>query len=446
MIELNQKKHSRVLFWSLLVLLLGLCIVRYALQVNFPRVVLLGIIVAMAVVGDRDEIMAVCICCIPLNTSLHYGYALIACIVIYGLKFGSSVRFHLSAVLIVAMVLWELLHCLTGGFSIVTLVGNCVPLLLLALALSTDAGEYDYALIVRALAVSIAAMCVLLLGKLAYSTDFDFLAVFANLQRLGLDSEEAKEGIMVMGGGQNPNSLGVMCVLGMTGLMQLRMAGRGKLGDMVLVVFLLVFGVLTSSRTYLACLALMGVLLLFSQKGSLSQKLKFLGAVVAVVLLAIGVIYLIFPTLIEFYFSRFQVEDVTTGRLDLMVAYHEFVVSNPVVMFFGIGLHNFYEKVLEVYRVAAYVPHNGIQELIVAWGLPGLLMFVALWTAMILCSKKCCKKQGIINYIPLLVILLKAQAGQMLDSPYTMLAFSFAYLSMCADLTATDPQALDETI
>ena len=61
---------------------------------------------------------------------------------------------------------------------------------------------------------------------------------------------------------------------------------------------------------------------------------------------------------------------------------------------------------------------------------------------MIAMSKKHCKHQSLINYIPLIIILVKGMAGQMLNSPYTMLAFSYAYLSMCADLSPRDEQRI----
>lgn len=441
MIQLNPKKHSRVMFWTLLSILLGLCIVRYALQVSFPRVILLGMVILIAALGDRDEIVAVCICCIPLHTSLHYAYAVLISVVIYIVKFSENMKMNSLVMVFAAMLVWELMHCFGQPFSIPAFISDCVPLLLLlALLLCCNADQFDYAFIVRALVVSVAAMCTLLLCKVVYLAKFDLVAAFANLQRLGLDSEETKENLAVLGGDMNPNTLGIMCVLAMTGLLQLRQAGQKKMADLVMVIVLLIFGVLTSSRTYLVCLALMGVLLLFSQTGSISRKLKFVGAVVLVILLALGLLYLLFPALLEYYLGRFQVQDLTTGRMDLLAAYHEFIVSDPKVMFFGIGLQNFYTKVLDIYRVAAVVPHNAIQELIIAWGIPGLIMFLVLWLGMILCSRRCNKNQRLINYIPFLVILLKAQAGQMLDSPYTMLAFSYAYLSMCANLKVPEQQ------
>lgn len=442
--QLENEKHSRIRFWILLALLLGLCIVRYAFRVNLPRVVLLAVAITIAIVGNRDEIIAMCICCIPLHESIDFFYTIVLCVGIYAVRFPRHVRIGASIVPILLIFVWELLHCLGEKFSVVELVSNLTPFLPLLLLLCTDCDEHDYDYIVRALAVATAAISLALLVKVIYAADFNLLMAFANLQRLGVDTEETKKGTEILGSQINPNSLGVICVLAMTGLMQLRQAGRKKWSDMPMVLFLLVFGTLTSSRTYLACLAMMAVLLLISQKGSLAHKLKFLGAILIVTAIALAVLYLIFPTLMGYYAGRFQEKDLTTGRLDLMVKYHDFIMSNPKVMFFGVGLQDFLKKVLVIFRVAVHVPHNGIQEVIVAWGLPGLLLFVALWGAMILRSRKCCKKQGLINYIPLLVILLKAQAGQMLDSPYTMLAFSFAYLSMCANLITPEPEALEE--
>lgn len=438
--QINQKKHSRAIFYGLLALLLGLCFIRYALQVNFPRSILLVLAVLIALLGDRDEIIAMCICCIPLHTSFHYVYALLFCIVIYVVKFGRSIRLNLTIVPVLLMILWELPHCFGLQFSPVTFVSDFIPLLLLAVIMCSDIRGLDYGLIVRAMAVSVAAMCILLIGKLAYVANFNLVAVVAGLQRLGLDAEETQNLLTVSGGEQNPNTLGIMCVLAISGLMQLRMAGKGTKSDVLLVIFLLVFGTLTSSRTYLACLAVMALLLLFSQKGNLTRKFRFLAILVAVVLLAVVLLCLIFPELMAYYFSRFQVEDVTTGRIGLMARYHDFIVSDPKIMFFGIGLHEFYARILEVYRVASHVPHNGIQELVLAWGIPGLLLFLALWLAMTFRSRNFCRRQRLLNYIPMLILLAKIQAGQMLTSAYTMLAFSYAYLSMAQDFS-TDASA-----
>lgn len=437
MMDIERKVKQHKLFYVLLALLLGLCFVRYTFQIAIPHGVLLAAAVLLTLCADHDELMAFFCSCIPLHTSFEYAYAVLAGVFVYVIKYRDKLRFNLGAIPIVLMVVWETIHCFGQDFAIVEFAARCVPLLLLLVLLCSGDMKFHFSLIMRVFAISIAVMCCSLIGKLMYLSNFNLLVVFANLQRLGMDSAES--GLAVAGAEMNPNTLGIICVLGMTGLMQLRYAGQGKRSDIVLIVILMAFGIMTSSRTYLVCLALMGVLLLFSQEGSAKKKMQFLLGAFVVICLALLLMYLIAPTLLEYYSSRFREKDLTTGRLGLMGDYHAFIISSPKILFYGLGVNELTSKLMDVYQVTTHTPHNSIQELILAWGLPGMALFVALWGVMIWKSRQVCRKQGLINYIPLIILLVKAQAGQMLNSDYTMMSFSLAYLSMCANLK---PEAL----
>lgn len=426
----TQRSHRR--FYWLLALLLGLISLRYSLQIDIPPVLFLTIILSMTALGDLNEIACACICCIALHESIDLFYALGFCIVVIAVKYPKEIRLNPSIIPIFLMIVWELLHCFRADFSLRTFIVNCIPLLVLAVFMCLDVRKVDYSFVSRTFAIALAVICLSLLLKLIYLSDFNLLKAFAGLQRLGNDASE----VSLDGKGTiHPNALGILCVLATTGLMQLRMASIGYSEDMVLAIFLMVFGALTASRTYLVCLVLMLVLLLFSQRGSLNAKFRYLAGVCVLVSVALILLYLIFPDLMEYYISRFRETDITTGRDDLMVNYGQFISTNPKVLFFGIGLNHYGDDLISVYKVAGNVPHNGIQELVIAWGLEGLILFVCLWGTMIWRSRYFCKKQKLINYIPLIIILIKSQAGQMLDSSYTMLTFSYAYISMCQDFT-----------
>lgn len=423
-------QHGHRRFYYLLTLLLGLISLRYALQIDVPPVLFLVIIICMALVSDLNELVGILICCIALHESIDLFYALAFCIIIFVVKFSKEIWLNPSVIPIFAMVIWELLHCFRADFSLMTYICNCIPLLILAIFMCIDVRKIDYCFIGRAFAIALAVICMSLLLKLLYLSDFNILKTFAGLQRLGHDASE----VSLDGKGSiQTNTLGILCVLATTWLMQLRMAGCGSSRDVILAVLLVIFGALTASRTYLVCLALMLILLLFSQRGSMEKKLRFLGGMVLLVLVAIVLLYLVFPDLMEYYISRFKVTDITTGRDVLMMKYGEFILTNPKVMFFGLGLNHFGDDLMTVYKVASHVPHNGIQELIIAWGLPGLVLFICLWGVMIWRSRIFCGRQKLLNYIPLIIILVKCQAGQMLNSSYTMLTFSYAYLSMAHD-------------
>lgn len=444
MIYINKARSGRTGFFVLLFTLLACCVVRYTLQIDIPQMLLLGIAVGIAVIGDRDEIMAMCACSIPLYTSFEYGHAVLICSVIYALKYGRRLRFNQAVLPLFAIVLWETLHCFGGSFEIVQYVGRFVPLLLLMVLLSSGNEDFDYPFIMRAFAVSTVAMALSVFGKVLFAADFDVMNALAGMQRLGTQTEELSSLLEVTGAEMNPNSLGVICVLAMTGLFQVRHAGSKRRFDVALMVVLLLFGAMTASRTFLVCLGLMGVLLLFSQAGGLGRKFQFLAAIVVLLLVAAFLLNLIAPALLQYFIGRFTVKDITTGRVGLMEAYGELIVSNLRVLLYGLGAHNFGSKAMAACETALNVPHNAIQELIIAWGIPGAVMLLAVFWVMYRRSREQCRKQGLINYIPLIILLVKAQAGQLITSEYSMLLLSICYLSMCANLTPEAVAAPEE--
>ena len=430
----RQTPHKHKLFYCLLFIFFALCFARYAMQIGFPRVILLALIVMMACLGNDQEIIAICICCIPLNTTFHFFYGLLVCMIVFVVKYHSLIYINWGVIPFFLMITWELLHCFTLDFSIISFGSDFLPFLLLMLIMCIRKKDIDYCFITRALAICIAFMCILLVGRVLYASGFNLTTAMTGLRRLGMDTEEAQTMLTVEGGQQNPNSLGIMCVLGVTGLMQLLTTGRGKQQDLFLILLLIFLGALTSSRTYLFCLLIMGILLYFSQEGSLWRKFKYFLLGCVTVVAVITLLYLILPELLESYIQRFLVADITSSRSLLLRLYHELITSDMRILLWGIGRHNYSYLLKEQYRIAENVPHNAIQEIIIAWGLPGIAMFVLLGIAMIQRSKRSCKKQRLLNYIPIIIILAKSMVGQLLTSDYTILALSYAYLSMCEDL------------
>lgn len=435
MIENRKNKHNHLRFYYLLVLLCGLCFVRYALQVNFPKNFFLLIVALIAALGNHDEIIAMMMCCIPLHTSLHYFYALLICLAFFLLKYHREIRINTSLIPLLLMALWELFHCFGKPFSLMAFVMDFLPLIVLTVLMFDKSKTIDYPFICRALSLCIIFMCILLLGKLLYIARFNVVKAIASLWRLGADTVEAKEALKIEGGQQNPNTLGILCVLGVSGLLLLRGMGVGNKKDIVQIVFLLVFGALTSSRTYLACLSIMAVLFWFSQKGGVDKRIKLLLQLLLLSAVALLVLYLFFPTILEYYFNRLVNRDKYLSRSDLMTIYHHFIVENKRILFYGIGLQNYYSDLINVYRVATTVPHNAIQEMVIAWGIPSIVLFILLGISMVLRSRYFNKNQRLINYIPILIILAKSMVGQLLDSPYTLLALSYGYLSMRQEIT-----------
>lgn len=423
-------------FYILLSLLLGCCFADYVFALHLPQLVFLAVAFAIAATGDSDEIAALCICCVPLHTYVEFAFIVLFGILCHAVKSAGSIRIRRCILPVGLMILWELLHCFMPGLNVMQLGGHFVLWLLLAVFMCSDGHAFDYRFIIQAFVITTAVMCCMLLCRLLYSAGWSLSWMMLNLQRLGMSEEFGVSKV-------NPNSLGIMCIFGVCGLLQMRYAGRKVPLDVAFTIALLLFGVMTASKTFLICLLFMAFLFVLAMKGSARQKLRFAACVVAVGLVVLAISYIVMPDLLKYYISRFFEKDFTTGRIDTMGEYHRFLLANWDVLLCGIGLQGFSERVLQMCPQAVFVPHNGLQELILAWGIPGIALFVALWLAMSHQSRKQCRRQSLINYIPLLVLLLKTMAGQMLNSSYTMLMFSFVYLSMCADLSGEPaPQPL----
>lgn len=436
--RLNPEKKSHKRFGWLLGLLIFLIMVRYALQIDIPRVVFLGIIGLIALLGDRDEIVAMCMCCIPMHESIDFFYALVICGVVYVFKYHKQLRVGVSVPLVLLIVVWELLHCLETSFDVVTFLASVIPFIVLAILMASDAENRDYPFIVRTFAWATLGIIIVLFVRVLYFADFNIPNAIAGLQRLGSDRHSNIENVTVKGGQVNPNTLGIITVLASTGLMQLRSMKVGKKIDMVLMCTMLIFAALSTSRTYLACLVLMILLLIFSEKGGIKRKLRLIAVLCVAITAAVLAFAVIFPESYAYFISRFLVSDITTGRDDLMMLYNRFIVENPKVMLFGIGMQDYGNRLLNVFRVAGNLPHNSIQEMIIAWGIPGLLLFGVLIFCMFRSSCYRNRNQSLLNWIPLIIILFKSLAGQMITSAYTMLALSYAYLSLCTDMTPKD--------
>lgn len=420
------KKDTHLRFYVLLTALILLLFLRYALQIDIPRIVLTLTIAITAFLGTRNEILAIAMCCIPLHEAVDVFYSVVACAAAYVVKNPKRIHIGPSVILLFGMVVWELLHSFSSGFSIMGFLVKIIPLIFVYVILYVDISDIDYGFAARIMAVIVVVMCITLLGNLYVNSNYNLAEAISGLRRLGIVSEEE----ILIGGAINPNALGIISVLGLTSLFQLRIVGENKKSDMVLMIVLLIFGVLTSSRTFLVCLLLMAVLLILGQKGTLAKKMQFIIALLLISVMVLILLNRIFPDLMEYYIGRFSMDDITTGRLDLMQVYHKFITENPRVMFFGIGLQDYSDQLKEMYRIASNIPHNSIQEIIIAWGIPGLMMVIALIAAMIMKSRKYCPRHTLLNGIPLLIILAKSMAGQLLTSPYTILTLAFAYLSL----------------
>ena len=208
------------------------------------------------------------------------------------------------------------------------------------------------------------------------------------------------------------------------------LAKRQKKLDYVLLALLTVFGVMTMSRTFLLCFAVILMTFVFSSNGSLRVKIRRATIVVLFIIVLLLVVYWFMPFILESFLARFQEDDISNGRIGLFQFYAEHILSSPKHLLFGVGMQEILPKLEAIYGTVANVPHNGIQEILVCWGLPGLLLFGTNVLTMVVETKKKCKHKWI-NFLPLILIFVDIQFGQLIRSGVMLLALSFATVSLC---------------
>lgn len=421
---INKKIKRYTLFGSLMVLTL----MRYGFQINIPQELLLLVTAIIACLGDNDDIIAMILCCIPLYSSFDYLYAVLIGSVVFAVKNATEIKIDFLTIPVLSILVWELLHSFVAGLDIRQITIMFIPYLLIWILYSYKGKRIDYDFVVGIFSFFVGGVGITLLLRVVLASGMNFMNAISKMRRLGLVEETSE----VVGGVINPNSFGIMCVLAIAGLLQKHLYGKKKWIGILGIILLILLGVLTQSRTYIVCLVFMFALFVFDKKKSFKESISTLAKIVVSIFGGILVLLILFPTAIGNFISRWQVKDISNGRLDILTSSMDYIWSNLEVLLFGIGSQNFTEKATKMISVA---PHDAINEIIMAWGIPGFIIFCSFLFFLIKGAKKKNPHMRLVNYIPFLIIVMKALAGHWITSGYTMLATAFAYLSMCHDFT-----------
>lgn len=428
-IKLSKKRIVYVLFSFLLLMVF----MRYGLQINIPREILLAVATSILILGDTNELIAICISCIPLHTSLDYLYVLLIGIAIFVIKNAKKIKIDMISIVILLIIIWEIMHGFMGTFSFKHEVAIMMPFLLVWMLHSVRRQTYSYDFIMKIYSIFVIGVGATLLSKTMLSSGFNIQQSIRNMQRLGNVEEDTE----ILGGTINPNSLGIMCVLGITVLLQKVSYGNKKKSDIVCIIALLIIGFLTMSKTFVVCLLIMFTMFFIDRRKSFNKRMKYL-LYVLLILLFVGVLMLLlFPDVLDKFLMRWQENDIFSGRFSIMNEASTCIWSNPQIYLFGIGLQDYSKNVL---HYVSYAPHDALNEILMAWGVPGFLMLVMFILSIILGAKKKNKNMGLVNLIPIMIILAKAIAGHLITSDYTMLSISLAYLSLVQDFSNSGNQ------
>lgn len=424
-----QKKAENRIFKVYMLLMFGLLITRYLLGIKVPVIAFLLVSMLPVWLGTTSEQLAFAASCIPFSAAFQYKYAILILIVAMLLKNHWRLKQSGAFILIMIMMVWELWHAVYGHFSYVEYLRGFAELLLLGVVTSIDLKDVDHKLVFRSLAVSVVGICIIMLLMQLQQFNYNLVAVFARnakIFRFGESNMESGEFALNF----NANNLGFICNLSACCCLLLAARKEHCRADILLAVCSFVFMLMTLSRAAIICAIMIFFAFLFLAEGKAVQRIfnGVGGLVVAVVALVLLWVYL--PSVYENIGERFQRADVWNGRGGLLKNYTQFLVSSPRYLLFGIGMQQIFAKVSPYYPVLD-VPHNGLQEVWVAWGVVGVVLFLAvLWRIVRTSKRSAGGRRQLYQFMPLVLTLVFTMSGQLLTSSRVLIALTMSYICL----------------
>lgn len=423
-----------VLIYAYVFCMLFLFLARNAFNIHFPVALFILISCLPAIFGNNTNIIAVGLSCIPFSTGFQYKYALFVCVLALIIKNRQRINLSRSAIFVFVMMLWELLHFVCGDFSVIEFLRCFAELLFFATVTCIDFDEIDEKKIFRVFSLSVLGICGIMLYIQMQKYGFDLVSVFArnNLKYRfgGMNSDALNFGLNF-----NSNSLGYICNFSVMGMVMLIARKQNNKMDYALLLLSILFGFSTLSRTFLVCLFSLFALYIFSSIRDLKNVFKKIGLVLCIV----GVIYIILllfiPEIMQGFSNRLNDSDLSNGRNELFYFYLNHIFSDPQYFLYGIGLQDFQQKISMIYGFLQLVCHNGIEEVWVAWGIFGVLIFFGMLVDMVHSSLKRDKSEIVLRVLPLFILILDSFAGQLIRSGVTMLSLAFVYVALNARRT-----------
>lgn len=424
----GHKSHGRYYLFMLVLFLL--VIIRNVIGIKIPVASFLLIALFVGMLCNSEENVAFICSMAPFEMTFQYRYMIIICAIFLVIKKQKIVLKNIIP--IVFMILWDCLHYVNEGVALASAMRAFGVLLGLGLVLMVKPIDYSDGLPMRSLAVCTLFSCMITFyvnkGLTGYS--------FASSDRLGSTYDMAESYNALL----NPNVGSFLCVLSICGLVLLLKYGSNKYIDIPIIAALSVFILLFQSKSAMISVAFAIIIYLYANnKNWIMPTLRVIGLLVLMMILG----FVFFRKAIEGVLSRFLAGDFSTGRVGIFQFYHDYLFAEPKRYLFGIGLYDYAARiaaqlnraVLENSHAVTYVndrlvlivSHNNIQEILLIWGIPGVMMMGWLLKCIIQHRRM---KRNIMHYLAFYFILLYTLQGQLLSSNVAIIGLIFSLVCM----------------
>lgn len=439
-----RKKVKNRIFHMYLLAMFALMAFRYIWKIDVPAVAFLLVSLLPICFGSISEQLAFAASCIPLSVAFQYKYALLILAVAMLVRNHWRLRSSGTLLIVMEMMVWELLHVFYGHFSYVEYLRGFAELILLGIVTSIDLSDLDYKLVLRTLSISVVGVCCIMLFMQLQQFNFNLAAVFARSAasfRFGQSNMDAGRFALNF----NANNLGFICNLSTCAMLLLITRKEYGSLEIGLAVLSMMFALMTMSRAAIMCMVMIFAVFLLCDNSAVFEKKHSAMGILAIVVVAFFLMRRFLPTVFDNILERFRRADTWNGRDITLQIYMQFLLSSPVYCMFGIGMQQIFEKVAPLFPVQA-CPHNGIQEVWVAWGLVGVVLALYMIWKIIDASKKYAGgKRRFYQFMPLILTVVFTMSGQFLTSSRVLMSLSISYICLCIE-NKVSPKAESEAL
>lgn len=393
---------------------------------DINRFVFISLTTLACLISDKPQIYCLLAFLTPLATGISLTYITAIALVIILIRQPKLYIQPLGIICMALILFIELLSAFRGFFSLVDYLRFASIFLFSFLCTCDLRNEYDNEGIIHCYIFGFWIAMASVLGQMLniYSIE-QILSLgvrFGNTREI-LDI--STEGMIVS---YNPNGLGFLCLL--AGLFSLLLYQKNnKKWYLLSFSGATLLGFMTQSRAFLLAYALGMLLYTLLSCRSLRSILSILFVFcVGASSLIVGVLWLI-PEYVDSMLLRLNDADISNGRADIFTYYFNEMFEQTDRLIFGVGLQNYPLKY--GFLMSA---HNATQEVVIAWGIIGLLLVAALFIGVFYNGRMHNSKARRVQYLPLVIYLVAIQSGQGFSDTSGMLRIMVAYSAILLPL------------
>lgn len=398
------------LFWASCITALVI-VFRDILSISVPGAVLLLLIVALMMCLRYQDCVGYFFFLFPFTCGIP-GYTVLGAFIIllYKSKHYTKLQFIPLAIVAFLEIIDEGLTAdsarISGMVSFLTFVAVFFYFLN-----DKQQNEYNIAIVIKYYVVGVIVTFVIVYYNMIHFYGVPYLlSGMARSGALGVENNDTSE---MMGHiAMNANTIAYIAICSITSLVVMMPQIKSKILPLTMIAILVIGGVLSFSRTYIACLVLFFMLYFFLSGSKGKLRFVMIAGIVSIAILYFASSY--YDAIFSVFSNRANETNIATagGRTLLFAEYQQKWLANPFYILFGCGVVDYY-PLLHCHNAM----HSGIQQIWVCLGLSGLFLFVVQIGRFLYRNVN---KKHIIYCLPFILTAIFDQSVQFLN-PYPLM-------------------------